>query len=556
MRSIKIMQILFCIVAFSRLSVAQKISEQQKERLYKTPQYWKAQNLAALKRVPLNVQNQFNARNAELKRLGHHFTTGPTAVTGVPLERITMKLPAGFDPSRLPKGRPVPRAQELQKPCLEILAQATDPAVDMRDYGIITPVRNQGMCGCCWDFGTVAAFETSVLLQNGYSNGIDAGSLSISEQQVLNCTGQWLASPNSCADGSQGSEADYISNHQIVTQAVLPYQGAQQSNCPQNPGPTYRASGWGWLCSFPCMTPAIMDIKRAICQHGSVVSAIQATSDFGNFVVYPGGDSVFTNNDGAAPGPIPLPNHVIQIIGWDDHIQAWLIKNSWDTWWGEGGFAWVGYGVVNIGTLALWIDAVKTNNACNPGVISTGGGGGNPTLRGVIVGFDNSGQGMENQDNYWLYMRTGHSGNNVIGNFAYQNQNQGYGNGQKVTNRLVLTNSQITLSQLQSQGGQLEIDRHGQFGGFHDNSDWNTGISLTLVFSDGTQMPVTWPLQKMHCDNSKPYLKWVGYFSWNPTQFTRKILNININEPPGFYADPYKDGDPLFPAFAQTQNSF
>jgi cathepsin L len=48
-------------------------------------------------------------------------------------------------------------------------------------------------------------------------------------------------------------------------------------------------------------------------------------------------------------------NHFVVILGWDDNKVhrrgkgAWLIKNSWGTGWGEGGFGWVAYGANEIG---------------------------------------------------------------------------------------------------------------------------------------------------------------------------------------------------------------
>ena len=44
----------------------------------------------------------------------------------------------------------------------------TFPAkLDLRDRGIVTPVRNQDPWGSCWSFGTIAACETSILTTLG-----------------------------------------------------------------------------------------------------------------------------------------------------------------------------------------------------------------------------------------------------------------------------------------------------------------------------------------------------------------------------------------------------
>ncbi len=526
--------------------LAQKITPEEKERLYKTPEAWQQLNLERLKSLPLAEQLVYSNRNAELRKAGKHFTVGPTAVSKIPLEKLVMHLNI-TDWHQLPQPRPYSPPPEAQKPCLEVLAQPTDSAEDMRDYGIVTGIKQQGGCGGgggdCWDFATVAAFETSVLLQNGYVSGVDTGNLALSEQQVLNCTGSHLiVIPDDCSGGNPMDAANYICGNPIHTTNSIPYVGIKEACSPAS-GQTYQGANDGYVCNPlnpnvfnpVCVTAAIQDIKNAICVHGSVISDIQVTTNFQGYSTYPGQDAVFDDNDGACPGPVPIPDHVIQIIGWDDSKQAWLIKNSWGTTWGEGGYGWVRYGVLNIGAWAMWIDARKFNSACG---LATNTVATNATTKlvGAIVTFDNNNQGLESQDNIWIYLKLGQSGNNGIGNCADCNNHQGYSNGQNVTISLGQMNTGITLSELQQQGAQLEIDRHGNFGGFHNNSDWHTAIALTLVFDNDTRTTVNWPMQQMHCDNSKPSITWIGKISWNNAPTTVTILGNKITIPAGFVA--------------------
>lgn len=72
---------------------------------------------------------------------------------------------------------------------------APPPRVDWRAAGGVTPVREQGTCGCCWAFAALAAVESRLRLQLNQSHDL-------SEQQVVDCqaeakacSGGWLTHP-------------------------------------------------------------------------------------------------------------------------------------------------------------------------------------------------------------------------------------------------------------------------------------------------------------------------------------------------------------------------
>ena len=71
-------------------------------------------------------------------------------------------------------------------------------SIDWRTLGYVNPIKNQGDCGSCWTFSTVAALEGQYFKKYGQL-------LNISEQNLVDCTFSYLYnSKGSQADGCNG----------------------------------------------------------------------------------------------------------------------------------------------------------------------------------------------------------------------------------------------------------------------------------------------------------------------------------------------------------------
>ena len=204
------------------------------------------------------------------------------------------------------------------------------PAFDWRKEGKMTPVRYQKSCGSCWSFSAAAAFESAYNIRNN-------AAIEVSVQHLLDCSEQ-----GSCEGGWFYDAFKLMASRGVASASELPYQN-WQTTCPIDAPPTYRAVAWDFI-SHKNDTPLSSEIKQAICSYGPVSSAIAVSP---MFVAYASG--VFNE-------PVDdTVNHAITIVGWDDAKSAWLIKNNWDTTWGDGGYGWVNYQTAKIGYAAAWV---------------------------------------------------------------------------------------------------------------------------------------------------------------------------------------------------------
>jgi hypothetical protein len=236
---------------------------------------------------------------------------------------------------------------------------------DWRDLGGCTPVKNQGGCGSCWAFGTVAPLECNILIK-------DHIEVDLSEQWLVSCnTNGWGCNGGWWAHDYFQWKMDRCNGTGAVLEKEFPYK-ATDLPCDGPYHHSYMIDSWRFI-GFPQGVPSTEAIKQAIMTYGPVSVACAVTEAFG---AYSGG--VFNEDD-----PHAQINHAVALVGWDDNEGTngvWYLRNSWGAGWGEEGYMRIEYGVCKVGYAACYVKyPVKTK------VDITGG------LLGVAVELRNVG---------------------------------------------------------------------------------------------------------------------------------------------------------------------
>lgn len=222
---------------------------------------------------------------------------------------------------------------------LQGLMAAPLPATwDSVALGWVGPIKNQKSCGSCWDFSGTGIIEIAYN-KAGVGGGPDV--FVLSEEYTLSCCRN-----GGCQGDDNVTVLDWAKGHGLpLTSDYGPYT-ARPGTCLYKPQMTlYRIDDWGFADSNggQGVTP-VDDIKRAIMTYGAVGCAIAADDVFMN---HPAG-IVFKGSGSRAI------DHDVILVGWDDNLGAWKLRNSWGVDWCENGYMRIAYGANLVGTESVW----------------------------------------------------------------------------------------------------------------------------------------------------------------------------------------------------------
>ncbi|XP_048560291.1 senescence-specific cysteine protease SAG39-like [Triticum urartu] len=193
---------------------------------------------------------------------------------------------------------------------------ALPATMDWRAKGAVTPIKDQGQCGCCWAFSAVAVTEGIVKLKTSKL-------ISLSEQELVDCDVH--GEDQGCEGGLMDDAFKFIiKNGGLTMESRYPYTAAD-GKCKAGSNSAATITGFE-------------DVPAN--NEGALMKAVanQPVS-----VAVDGGDMTFQfYSGGVMTGSCGTDlDHGIAAIGYgktSDGTSFWLMKNSWGTTWGEIGY--------------------------------------------------------------------------------------------------------------------------------------------------------------------------------------------------------------------------
>jgi len=216
-----------------------------------------------------------------------------------------------------------------------MLGDTPPPATyDLRTFmpSRVGPVRDQGPFGTCWSFAALASLESGLL------PGVSAD---YAEDHMVLRSGYGFADPYNTGGN------DFMATAYLARRAGPVHEAQDAYGDGVTPSGLQAARHVGEVLWPPAAAGAANEaVKQAVMDRGAVSASLYWSSTYYNSAY-----AAFY----MPPGRSSYSNHAVAIVGWDDAFPrsrfrdtpagdgAWIVRNSWGSGWGAGGYFYASY---------------------------------------------------------------------------------------------------------------------------------------------------------------------------------------------------------------------
>jgi len=192
-------------------------------------------------------------------------------------------------------------------------------SVNWVDAGAVTPVKDQGQCGSCWAFSTTGSLEGAHFAATGEL-------LSFSEEQLVECA---TTLNMGCNGGNPLWAFRYLSTHKAELESTYPYTSGDGSSgsCKYSES---SATAVSVKSSGSITADSVSQMKAAL---ATQPISVLVEADKMVFQTYQSGVLNSTKCGTSL-------DHAVLAVGYGEEAgqEYWLVKNSWNTTWGDQGY--------------------------------------------------------------------------------------------------------------------------------------------------------------------------------------------------------------------------
>jgi len=221
-----------------------------------------------------------------------------------------------------------------------------DDTLGRRTSGLLSQPQSQGSCGSCWAFAAAHTYTDHLSIRDGNRTS------QLSPQYLTACV-QRTAPDNGCCGNNMSNVFEHFQTVGAVTESCVPYglsgylsgvsrdttvrrayKVANPIQCPANcsDGTTFQPSN---LQTQGYQKLEEDDVIAALNSTGPVVAVMETSLDFK--MAYRCGVFCYDSDTDNSSGRY----HAVEIVDYgttSSGIDFWVVKNSWRTHWGEGGY--------------------------------------------------------------------------------------------------------------------------------------------------------------------------------------------------------------------------